>query len=46
MKSVWLLLQVFAVGWKNRKNIAFVIVLIIAVIGTICYFRTQENIPA
>lgn len=46
MKTVWLLLQNVAAGWKNRKNIAFVIVLIIVMIGTICYVGKRDNMEA
>ena len=46
MKTVWLLLQNLAAGWKNKKHIAFIIVLIIIMIGTICYVRKKGSIEA
>lgn len=41
MRTVWLLLQNSVARWKNRRNIVFLIVLIIAMISTICYVRER-----
>ncbi len=41
MKTVWLLLRTEAARWKNRRNIGFLIVLIIVMISTFCYVREQ-----
>lgn len=46
MRNVWLLLRVFAARWKNRQNIGYVIVLIIAMISTFCYVKEQETSEA
>jgi ABC-2 type transport system permease protein len=43
MRTVRLLLQEEAARWKNRKNIAFLVVLIIFMIGTICYVKEQKQ---
>lgn len=43
MRTVWLLLQAEAARWKNRRNIVFLVVLIIFMIGTICYVKEQEK---
>ncbi len=42
MRTVWLLLQTSVARWKNRKHIVFVIVLMLAMVSTICYVREQE----
>ena len=42
MRTVWLLLQAEAARWKNRRNIGFLIVLIIVMISTFCYVKEQE----
>lgn len=42
MRTVWLL-QSSVARWKNRRNIVFLIVLIIAMISTIYYVREQEK---
>ena len=46
MRNVWLLLKAFMAGWKNRRNIGFLIVLIVIMISTICYVREQERTSA
>jgi len=43
MRTVWLLLRTEAARWKNRRNIGFLVVLIIFMIGTICYVKEQEK---
>lgn len=43
MRTVLLLLLAEAARWKNKRNIAFLIVLIIGMISTICYVREQKN---
>ena len=43
MKTVWLLLRAEAARWKNRRNIVFLVVLIIFMIGTICYVKEHEK---
>ncbi len=43
MRTVWLLLRAEAARWKNRRNIVFFIVLIIFMIGTICYVKEQKK---
>lgn len=43
MKIVWLLLQAEAARWKNRRNIGFLVVLIIFMISTIYYIKEQEK---
>lgn len=43
MRTVWLLLQTEAARWKNRRNMVFLVVLIIFMIGTICYVKEQEK---
>ena len=43
MRKVWLLLLTEAAGWKNRKNMIWMIVLIIIMISTISYVRRQEE---
>ena len=43
MRTVWLLLQAEAARWKNRRNIVFLVVLIIFMISTICYVKEQEK---
>ena len=43
MRTVWLLLRAEAARWKNRRNIGFLVVLIIFMIGTICYVKEQEK---
>ena len=42
MRAVRLLLKAFAARWKNRRNMGFLIVLIIVMISTFCYVRKQE----
>ena len=42
MRAVWLLLQVFAAKWKNRRNMVKIIVLIMVMISTFCYVKKQE----
>ncbi len=42
MRAVWLLLQVFAARWKNRRNMVGILVLIIVMISTFCYVKKQE----
>lgn len=46
MRTVWLLLRAEAARWKNRRNIGFLIVLIIVMIGTFYYVREQEEAVA
>lgn len=43
MRTVWLLLLAEAARWKNRRNIVFLVVLIIFMIGTICYVKEQAE---
>ena len=43
MGAVWLLLRAEAARWKNRRNIGFLIVLIVIIISTFCYVREQEE---
>lgn len=46
MRSVWLLLRAEAARWRNRKNIGFLIVLIVIMISTFCYVKEQETIES
>ena len=43
MRTVRILLQAEAARWKNRQNIVFFVVLIIFMIGTICYVKEQKK---
>ena len=43
MRTVWLLLQVFAARWKSRRNMVGVIVLIIVMISTFCYVKKTDE---
>ena len=43
MRTVRILLQAEAARWKNRQNIVFLVVLIIFMIGTICYVKEQKK---
>lgn len=43
MKAVWLLLRAEAARWRNRRNIGFLIVLIIVMVSTFCYVKEQET---
>lgn len=43
MRTVWLLLLAEAARWKSRRNIVFLVVLIIFMIGTICYVKERNN---
>ena len=43
MRAVRLLLWTEAARWKNRRNMVFLVVLIIFMIGTICYVKEQEK---
>jgi len=43
MRTVRILLQAEAARWKNRQNIVFLVVLIIFMIGTICYVKEQQK---
>lgn len=43
MRTVWLMLYSSAAGWKNRRNIGFLIVLIILMISTFYYAKEQET---
>lgn len=43
MRNVWLLLQAEIAGWKNRRKIIWIIVLIVFMIGTFSYVREQET---
>ena len=42
MVNIRILLRAEAARWKNRQHIGFLIVLIIIMIGTICYVRKPE----
>jgi len=42
MRTVWLLLQVFAARWKSRRNMVGILVLIMVMISTFCYVKKQE----
>lgn len=42
MRNVWLLLRAEAARWKNRRNIGFLIVLIVVMISTFSYVKEQE----
>lgn len=43
MRTIRLLLQVFAARWKNSRNIGFFIVLIVFMISTFCYVKKQDK---
>lgn len=45
MRAIWLLLRTEAARWKRKQSIGFLAVLIIIMIGTVCYVREQEIIP-
>lgn len=42
MRAVRLLLRAEAARWKNRRNIGFLIVLIIVMISTFCYVKDRK----
>lgn len=46
MRNVWLLLRAEAARWKNRRNIGFLIVLIIVMISTFYYVKEQKPTEA
>lgn len=48
MKNIWLLLRAEAAGWKNRKHMVWMIVLIVIMVSTISYVQQQtgENTEA